>query len=994
MAVTSHASTSAELLDPARCKPVALIAAATLIAAAGFATGIVLQAGGLEGLLAPAMLFAAVWLFSAGATVQLVRGRLWAQRYLLGVSLAIAVAGLTWLFHAMLYGRQVAVFSPTLLVGGGVVVLSGVLAWRLTAATLPGTRLRYGSMVAVSAAAAVGVLLAVNMIAQADYWRANAEVIGRFGLSERTKRVIDGLGQDVTLTAVYTSVDPDSDAEKYRPRLIELLEEMRERSERIEVVNITSDAGKARLIARLRQQAETGGPHAFVQSFVENADQLIAEMRSQRDRWKAWQEGGYLDLWALPTELQRVFAQLAGEIERLHTNVRGQMEGGNLPDYAALTGDITETVDALQQSVKALETLMDQVAAIPPAVRDNAPSAMEHVRQATRAFEQVDELAGEPGDDPPDDPAATLEKMVEHLGQAVASANKAADALQLIAGDQRTRLVTQSDVWYLGQFPLHLFYATFAQETGQIRSQLQAAVDRETPEAQAGTIAQARPVLSQFAGQFQLAQQTAERAVNALSEVDDPSAKLLQAARDGEVFGQLADRLAPFAEAAEGLEPAEESTLARDLAQENVVLVEVDGTIEVIPFDQVWRQPQRNNPAAPPDSDAPRVFHGDAAIGARILKMTRQPFGTIYLAYAAPPRQQNMFMQPPPNPKEMYTTLRGRLTQANFEVVDWDLSGPMPEPNAPETDDPNSAPLPRAVLVLPPPGGMTGRYTDEHVSRIRQAVDDQGTPAMVLTYAQPNPFGPPPDALLGEWLTEQWGIEPDSGHLVLPCVPDTEKPGRYRIDLLRFNHLPLSTFSDHRVGAPLQGQRMLWSLLCPVQIGQVPEGVTAEPLLSVPAGWNDTWATARVEQIRAALDTRGSYVRPDVEAGDITAPFPVAVAASRSQQADPNAAPARLIVAGVGAGLTDGYIDGRILRLRPDGGTYTADPPIGNADLVINGMYWLTGADAYIASGPARGTPVRLISESGQRFLWLLCVVVLPLAVVGIGGVVMLWRRR
>jgi hypothetical protein len=289
---------------------------------------------------------------------------------------------------------------------------------------------------------------------------------------------------------------------------------------------------------------------------------------------------------------------------------------------------------------------------------------------------------------------------------------------------------------------------------------------------------------------------------------------------------------------------------------------------------------------------------------------------------------------------------------------------------------------------------MTGRYTDEHVSRIRQAVDDQGTPAMVLTYAQPNPFGPPPDALLGEWLTEQWGIEPDSGHLVLPCVPDTEKPGRYRIDLLRFNHLPLSTFSDHRVGAPLQGQRMLWSLLCPVQIGQVPEGVTAEPLLSVPAGWNDTWATARVEQIRAALDTRGSYVRPDVEAGDITAPFPVAVAASRSQQADPNAAPARLIVAGVGAGLTDGYIDGRILRLRPDGGTYTADPPIGNADLVINGMYWLTGADAYIASGPARGTPVRLISESGQRFLWLLCVVVLPLAVVGIGGVVMLWRRR
>ena len=94
----------------------------------------------------------------------------------------------------------------------------------------------------------------------------------------------------------------------------------------------------------------------------------------------------------------------------------------------------------------------------------------------------------------------------------------------------------------------------------------------------------------------------------------------------------------------------------------------------------------------------------------------------------------------------------------------------------------------------------------------------------------------------------------------------------------------------------------------------------------------------------------------------------------------------------VAAGLMDPYISERV----PAGGRLarTQDPPRANADIVINSVYWLSAHKDYIAAGPTRVKPVANIGTGELRLLWALCVVALPAAVLALGGVVLLMRRR
>jgi len=134
-------------------------------------------------------------------------------------------------------------------------------------------------------------------------------------------------------------------------------------------------------------------------------------------------------------------------------------------------------------------------------------------------------------------------------------------------------------------------------------------------------------------------------------------------------------------------------------------------------------------------------------------------------------------------------------------------------------------------------------------------------------------FFSPPARLaygFGDYLREQWGIDVRTDYLVVPAVADENLPGQFKIDAERFSYLPLSTFTDHPIGRPLQARRVLWMGLCPVSIApDRPEGVTVQPILTVPGNWRDTWATNRIEEMLAQFQTaEGSTIAPDFQAGD------------------------------------------------------------------------------------------------------------------------------
>jgi len=304
----------------------------------------------------------------------------------------------------------------------------------------------------------------------------------------------------------------------------------------------------------------------------------------------------------------------------------------------------------------------------------------------------------------------------------------------------------------------------------------------------------------------------------------------------------------------------------------------------------------------------------------------------------------------------------------------------------------------------PPPGGGFG---PEQLKKLSDEIDS-GTPAVFLaTFLWPrqmSPFMPPMPTsyALGDYLRDQWGIDVRTNYRVIPAVvaPD-EQPGMYSVDPIRISYLPLNAFDeDHPIGRPLAGRRVMWTDLCPIFFDDegVPEGVKVASLLDVPEWWDATWATTRaIEVFTRVQNDPGGTISPDFSprGGDLPAGFPVAVVATR--QGAQGVEDTRIVVLGMGASLTDGYLNQRIPLLRARGDNTTiefAEPPRANTELAVNSVFWLVGLEDSIAAGPVRIKPVQNINRTALWILRALFVVGLPLMIVGAGGLVLVFRRR
>jgi hypothetical protein len=336
---------------------------------------------------------------------------------------------------------------------------------------------------------------------------------------------------------------------------------------------------------------------------------------------------------------------------------------------------------------------------------------------------------------------------------------------------------------------------------------------------------------------------------------------------------------------------------------------------------------------------------------------------------------------------------------------------------------------PAVLLILPPPPPaiVPGEqapppFGEQEIARVKQAIDNGTTAVFLAGYLWPMriPVGPGQVSFVDtpyqyeDYLREEWGVYPMTDYLVISGLPDEDKPGELRLNYKWLTHMPLNLFTDHPIGKPLGGQKMLWASPCPVKIEQdVPGDVSARPLLCIPPGWgNFTWATPRVtELIRQTQHGPVTHIEAHYGLGnqsDIPIPqespgLPLAVAATRrGGQASGEATgdetkqvmPVRMVVLGVGASMTNAALTTGPVRFDDKGSLRMEDPPRANADLVINSLYWVIGRDDFIASGPAQGKPIRTMTEGTRSALWITCVLVLPAVVCAAGGLVMVLRRR
>lgn len=171
-------------------------------------------------------------------------------------------------------------------------------------------------------------------------------------------------------------------------------------------------------------------------------------------------------------------------------------------------------------------------------------------------------------------------------------------------------------------------------------------------------------------------------------------------------------------------------------------------------------------------------------------------------------------------------------------------------------------------------------------------------------------------------------------------------------------------YADHPITSRLQGHQTLWSNVREVR-ATPKEGVDAREIIHTSdAGWGET----NLAVFRAEAELRYDPSQ------DVKGPVSIAVAAERTEGTGKGA---RLVVFG-----SSDVASNRVLLA-----AY-------NRDLVLAAVSWLEHREPRIAIGPRPTEHLRLALDDRQlsRVLWL-CVVALPLLVLGLGGGVF-WVRR
>ena len=1042
-------SNSTEPLDKSKARLAGLAAGGlAFLAMAGAAIGLITYLSTAEArpeITAYLVLLLAFSGMGLIAGAQLLRGRAGAQQFLLVYWLGVVVAATVMTLSVILWKVPEALATDVFgekadlvttwatLVGVVVLALGAVTAVLLALASPEGSRQRYASVVIVSIAAALALVIVVNLIGQYEspernrknYVHVSMETLGRYGLSERSKKILGDVKTPIRLTCVYTSTDEAKQTDELRPRVMELLEDMKIYGDKVEVANLTTDAQKAKLLARLRGQvgSQADRHDKLLRTFGKETPALRAQFDTERQKWAKHPPDSYLNMWSLPLEIENVFKTGDQKLQRAREKVNAGFAGSGLPNYADLARDVKDALKDFKENLEKAQELIGRVGKVSQAASDKKAQdeATAAVDQCSAAAKEMAQNLGAVGAAAPADPTAVLKKHVEVSKKTIDSALAAAKKLDGLGGADQADLLRENRYFLVSAGTVSVglsdYYRLLAQLIGREAGEAEAVVKNAKADYQKKFIVQARTKVAQAARSIDRARAAAADLLKRLATVDAASKASLALAEKGKLFDKPLTKLKATLEAIEKLPELKESSLSRDITGENIVIVEAGGKAEVVEFDQVWPLKVRDmfGPSRSGGERQKRVFNGDATIGSKILSMTDEPFALVLLAFWGPgpktPPQMARMIPPSDLPLRALGTIRKRLEEANFAVENWDLNEDMPDPN-------DHKGRPRLLVVLPPPPTAqqnpfqrqpmpTPQFQDTHRQKVIDAIND-GIPAIFLaTFSPPRQmsmFAPPMQTpfAYGEYLRKAWGIDVKSDYLVVPAVTDDQMPGRYKVDGQRFSYLPLSSFSDHPIGKPLQAQRVLWANLCPIdrtknargEPGDPPPGVTIESLLTIPPHWKSTWATRRIQELlRQFQSVEGSYIWPDYAAGDLPAGFDVAVAATRTEDKGKKITPARTVVLGVGSSLMDGYLN-REVAVRDAKGTISlSDPPRANADLLINSAYWLIGRQNLIASGPVQAT-MKEIPPGLKVMLVVVYCVLLPALVGGIGGLVMLKRRK
>jgi len=910
-----------------------------------------------------------------------------------------------------------------------------------TTTSATGRRLFFGANVIVVVLLAVALLAGINFIGHRKNIRKDlAGGLAAHRVSDRTKGILDQFQGDLTITTVYTSDEPDSDRKEYLPRLQDYLEEVGQYKRSVNVQHLRRGDERAEL--RDRIQGKFGeAAEKYREAIDANAklwDNLRAVMQNLQAQAKEQLAGGsWLSGFTTLANIETILRKDLEEIDENRRNVDDLIHGEGIPRYEEANSKIKSANDTYKQHLETVQTWMREtdklVKVLSQSDSEFATKSRENLGVMDGLVLNLRKQIGQPDNtEVPADPVPVLKEYA-----------KAANALSRWLFDEHSRVsafvkanpgLEQHPKWsvrvqvaiFESNMPLHELLQECSERLGgnvQAVRRILADPGKVNELTLKNAVVELRRNTTQIEKMLGVWSKNLTSVLADAGKIDENSRKFLERGVSGELFQAAVPSTQPGEASTEtksiitqltdmnsridGLPKLELDEIADRMKEDNIVVIETDKSVRIVPFDEVW-------PAAAPDA-APfgedkaklhRVFDGDRAISSAVSTlMNTQKVATVVLVAfeSQPPPQMRQYQRPNtgPIPLSQLSVLKQRLEKANFAVKEWNLGSTgenaSKEPPAPEEGTqpiylflpPAEAPPPNPMMQQAPPPS----FGPEQLKQVKKVLADGGK-GIFLAFAdaapRPTPWQPPASYAYADMLRDDWGVDVKFDHRVIRGVRDPQRPDHFNIDIVQWSFMPLNHFTDHPIGAPLKARRLLMAEVCPVTKAEtVPEGVKVSPVLEVPASAQDIWADPDIgriirplrEGLRDTSFTKGERA--------MNSPFPVIVTSENEKTNG------KIVVMGMGFSFIDAFLSRPIPRLEAKKTvTLTTDPPpTENVDLALNSLYWLAGKPSMIAAGPAPIPLVGPIEPGDQGSIWAISVG-WAFAVLILGGVVMFVRRK
>lgn len=401
-------------------------------------------------------------------------------------------------------------------------------------------------------------------------------------------------------------------------------------------------------------------------------------------------------------------------------------------------------------------------------------------------------------------------------------------------------------------------------------------------------------------------------------------------------------------------------------SRDNSVVLLGDQGVRVISLGEMFR------PALQKDSNsAEPAFLGEEKITAAIIAMGIKEMPLVIFVHNSP--------KSPTAPSGGYSEAARRLTNLDFRVEEWSPAGrtsPMGQ-SMPPSPPPEPKPGQKAVWVLlplepPNPQNPMSQTADQAIKVIVDRIA-KGDSVMVFTTLSPAARFGPADPIIQ--FLEPWCLQPSLDRIILRQV-QIETKETAAVNIIRLEEWPTAL----PISQAVRGMNGVIYAASPLELlPTAGKDVKTYPLIEVRAP--DMWAERNISKFpNVKLDPAASAPAFTIGAAAETKDNRLILITDPTWASDVIITNADPSLQQQGIGLAEFY-----------GAAYPA-----NAELFINGVYWLGGLDHLIAAG-ARSQDIRRItgvSKDGRTYLMLSLILGMPAIIAASGIGVWMIRRR